>query len=229
MNNINTIINCYHDQKLITVLSSEIFRTHHDISSVIIQLSYFGIFLWFAVIEQLTPVPEEVYLMSVGYIAVHAHMNIILCGIAALSGLLATDNLLFYLALKGNKFSHKLLNKINHNLLENIKNKLKNKAALTIFIGALVPKLRFFNPLIAGSIGIKFKIFSLANAAATLLYVAVYMSVEIVFHRQLNYILKKLEYVQHVIFTGVMIILAIFIIIKMRKLVFEKHHVKQSH
>ncbi len=222
MNNISAIIDCCHVLKSITDLFSDTFMAHHDISSVIIQLSYFGIFVWFAVIEQLTPVPEEVYLMSAGYIAVHLHMNIILCALAALAGLLATDNLLFYLALKGNKFSQKLLKKINHDLLDNIKNKLKNKAAITIFIGALVPKLRFFNPLIAGSINIKFKIFFFANAAATLLYVTVYMSIGILFHRQLNYVLKELKYVQHGIFIAMMIIIAIFIIIKMRKLVFEK-------
>ena len=196
---------------------------HHDISSVIIQYSYFGIFLWFAVIEQLTPVPEEVYLMTVGYFAVHAGMNIIFCGVAALAGLLATDNLLYYLALKGNKFSKKLIERINHDLLDKIKKRLKNKAALTIFIGALIPKLRFFNPLIAGSINIRFKIFFLANAAATLLYVATYMSVGILFQARLNYVLKKLRYVQHGIFIGVMAAITIFIILTMKKYVFEKN------
>jgi membrane protein DedA with SNARE-associated domain len=194
---------------------------HHDIYSVIIQFSYLGIFLWFAVIEQLTPVPEEVYLMTVGYIAVHAHMNVVLCGIAALAGLLTTDNLLYYLALKGNKFSQKLIKKINYKLLDDIKARLKNKGAITIFIGALIPKLRFFNPLIAGSIKIRFKIFFFANAGATLLYVAVYMGVGILFHTQLNYVLKKLQYVQHGIFIAVMAVIAIFVVLKMRKYVFE--------
>ena len=160
--------------------------------------------------------------MTAGYIAVHAGMNIILCGIAALAGLLTTDNLLFYLALKGNKFSQKLLRKINHELLDKIKNKLQKKVALTIFIGALVPKLRFFNPLIAGSINIKFKIFFFANALATLLYVAAYMCIGILFHNQLNYILKKLAYVQHGVFIVVMVAIAIFIAVKMKKFVFEK-------
>jgi membrane protein DedA with SNARE-associated domain len=195
---------------------------HHDLSYYVLQFSYLGIFLWFSIIEQLTPIPEEVYLMTAGYIAVHAGMNIFLCGIAALTGLLTTDNLLFYLALKGNKFSQKLLCKINHELLDKIKNKLQKKATLTIFIGALVPKLRFFNPLIAGSINIKFKIFFFANALATLLYVAAYMCIGILFHNQLNYILKKLAYVQHGIFLVVMVAIAIFIAVKMKKFVFEK-------
>jgi membrane protein DedA with SNARE-associated domain len=195
---------------------------HHDLSYYVLQFSYLGIFLWFAIIEQLTPIPEEVYLMTLGYIAVHAGMNIFLCGIAALAGLLTTDNLLFYLALKGNKFSQKLLRKINHELLDKIKKKLQKKAAVTIFIGALVPKLRFFNPLIAGSINIKFKIFFIANALAALLYVAVYMCIGILFHNQLNYILKKLAYVQHGVFIVVMVAIAIFIAVKMKKLVFEK-------
>lgn len=201
---------------------------HHDFTYYILKFSYLGIFIWFAVIEQLTPIPEEVYLMSTGYIAVHAHMDIIFCGIAALAGLITTDNLLFFLALKGNKFSQKLLKKINHELLDKIKNKLQKRGAITIFIGALIPKLRFFNPLIAGSINIKFKIFFFANTLATLLYVAVYMLIGILFQRQLNYVLKKLSLVQHSIFIGVMIIIAIFLIIKTGKLVLEKHHTQPA-
>jgi membrane protein DedA with SNARE-associated domain len=200
---------------------------HNDIAYYILQFSYFGIFLWFAVIEQLTPIPEEVYLMSAGYIAIHAHMNIVFCGVAAVAGLLVTDNLLFYFAFKGNKFSQKLLKKINHELLDKIKVRLQKKAAITIFIGALVPKLRFFNPLIAGSINIKFRIFFFANALATALYVVVYMSIGILFHRQLNFILKKLDFLQHGVFIGVMIVIALFLIIKMSKLILEKNKPKK--
>src|SRR6266540_2488007 len=178
-----------------------------DISSYIVHLSYLGIFLWFLIIEQLTPIPEEVSLMSVGYISIHANLNPLLSGIAALIGLLITDNVLFYLSAKGSKFSQKLLGKINHQLLEKIKRNLKKRSGITIFVGALLPKLRFFNPIIIGTMNITFKQFFLINGAATLLYVSVYMSIGIFFHQQLNIVLKELKLVQHAIFIFVMVLI----------------------
>lgn len=192
----------------------------HDVSFYVTHLSYPGIFLWFLVIEQLTPIPEEVSLMSVGYISMHANLNPFVCGIVSLSGLLITDNFLFYLSRKGNKFSKKLLNKLNHNLIEKIKEKLRKKTGVTIFVGALVPKLRFFNPIIAGAVEVTWKQFLIFNAAATLLYVTAYMCIGIFFHSQLTMILKKLEYMQHAIFIGVMIVIAIYIAFKAKKIIY---------
>lgn len=43
---------------------------HTDLPGYIYHLSWFGIFLWFAFLEQLTPIPEEISLMTLGYISV---------------------------------------------------------------------------------------------------------------------------------------------------------------
>jgi len=203
--------------------------SQQDVSFYVTHLSYFGIFLWFLIIEQLTPVPEEVSLMSVGYISMHANLNPFVCGIVSLAGLLITDNFLFYLSKQGNKFSKKLLSKLNHKLIERIKNKLRKKAGATIFVGALVPKLRFFNPIIAGTVEVTWKQFLIFNAAATLLYVTVYMFIGIFFHNQLTMILKKLSYMQHTIFILVMIGIAVFVAVKAKKIIYEvKNKIKQA-
>jgi len=148
-----------------------------SLSYYITTLSYLGIFLWFAVLEQLTPVPEEVYLMSTGYIAAHiSHLNIYLCGAAALTGLLACDNILFCLSLKGNKLAGKLLDKLSMKLSNRVKQNLNANTTQTLFISALIPKLRFFSPLIAGAMNVPWRKFLLANASATAFYVTVYLA-----------------------------------------------------
>lgn len=83
--------------------------------------TYPGIFLWFAIIEQFTPIPEEVALMTVGYISMHTSLNPVLCGAVSVVGLLTADNIFFYLALKGNKLSERALKKVNHKLLDKMK------------------------------------------------------------------------------------------------------------
>ena len=40
----------------------------HDITHYIAHYSYLGIFIWFFLIDQLTPIPEELVLVTVGYL-----------------------------------------------------------------------------------------------------------------------------------------------------------------
>jgi membrane protein DedA with SNARE-associated domain len=194
---------------------------HTDLASYVQSFSYLGIFLWFAIGEQLTPVPEEVYLISVGYIIRQVSLNPVLAGIACVLGLLATDNFLFFISRKGNKISDKIIDKINSNLLEKIKDNLKRNAVKTLLVMALLPKLRFISPIVSGIAGISWRTFLIVNSIATVFYVSVYMLCGMLFHNQLHNLLKKLAVAQHGIFTGVMLILAIVLVFVIRKYVLK--------
>ena len=56
-------------------------------------MSYFGIFIWFLFLDQLTPIPEEVTLLSIGYIAKNHLINPYYAGLSAFLGLTIIDNL----------------------------------------------------------------------------------------------------------------------------------------
>ncbi len=175
----------------------------------IYQLSYFGVFLWFAVLEQFTPIPEEASLMSLGYISMHTNLSPWLGGIVALAGLISTDNFLFYLSLKGNKLSQRLLHKANSTLQDKIRHYLQLNTNRALFVMALLPKVRFFSPIIAASAGVSWKQYFIVNLVATLLYVTVYMIIGIAFHRQMQSIFKELHLPHHFIFIAFVVILSI--------------------
>ncbi len=194
---------------------------HQDISQYIAHLSYAGIFLWFLVIEQLVPVPEEVSIMSLGYIAAHTALNPFICWAAALSGLLVTDSILYYLSVRGSRISKKLLNRINRKIMNRIQKNLKVNTAKTLLFLSFIPKLRFFSPIAAGVTGISWKYFFLINSIATILYLTVYMLTGIFFHNQLEAILHRLELLKHSIFILVMIFITVIVFIKARKIIFN--------
>lgn len=195
---------------------------HTDLPGYIYHLSWFGIFLWFAFLEQLTPVPEEISLMTLGYIAITTSLNPLISGGVATIGLLTADNLLFYLSLKGNKLTRKLTDNTNTQLLDRLKRNLQHHAKKTLIIMALLPKLRFLSPVIASSAGISWKLFFFINSAATVFYVAVYMLIGILFHRQLGAVLHKVKLWQHIIFIGAMVGITVFLILTIRKLIVKK-------
>lgn len=188
-----------------------------ELSGYIAAFSYPGIYIWFAVLEQLTPIPEEVSLTSLGYIARQAHLNYIACWLTSLAGLLSTDTFLFYIALKGNRITERLLDKINPKIVDKLKERLKAHPARAILVFALLPKLRFLSPIICGTGGISFRLFFILNLMATACYTTFYMVVGILFHRQLNRILHTLLTMQHLVFIGSMLLLTGLIIWKLRK------------
>lgn len=194
-----------------------------DITEYINNFSYAGIFLWFAILEQLTPIPEEVSLMSVGYFCVYQSLNPFLCGIVSLLGLLSTDMFLFFVSMKGSKMTERLMKKINASVVVRIQTSLRTNAAKAIFVMALVPKLRFVSPIVSGLSGISWKTFLVVNGLATLLYVTVYLCIGIFFHQQLHRVFQKVQYMQHGLFIAVMAALVLFIIYKIRKHMLNTH------
>ena len=195
---------------------------HTDLPNYIYHLSWFGIFLWFAFIEQLTPVPEEISLMILGYLSMTTSLNPLLSGVVAATGLLTADNLLFYFSLKGNKLTRKLTDKTNTQLLDRLRRNLQHHAKKTLIIMALLPKLRFLSPVISATAGISWKLFLFINSAATVFYVTVYMLIGILFHSQLGVVLRKVKLWQHIIFIAAMAGITVFLILTIRKLIIKK-------
>ena len=87
---------------------------------------------------------------------------------------------------------------------------------------ALVPKLRFFSPIIAGVSSITWKQFFWVNFFATLLYVSVYIFIGLVFQSQLDRVFREVQFLQHSIFILVMIAIAVYVTVKMRKIYLKK-------
>lgn len=189
-----------------------------QVPDYVYHLSYFGIFLWFAFLEQITPIPEEVSLVSIGYVSMHTAINPFISGVVAVAGLLTADNLIFYLSLKGSKLINKITGNVSETFIRNFKEKLQKNSLKTLVIMALLPKVRFLSPVISATSGIRWKLFFYINSIVTILYVVVYMLIGILFQKQLQYALQKMELWQHIIFIILMIAAFLFIVFRIRKL-----------
>lgn len=201
--------------RLFNIKCSVVFAS--DLYQYVDDFSYAGIFIWFAFVEQLTPVPEEVSLISLGYLSMHTVLNPLICGIVSVIGLLCADNLFFFLALKGNKLVQQLTGKINNQLINRIKQNLQRNPRKTLVIMALLPKLRFLSPVISATLGIRWRLFLLINSLATIFYVTLYMLIGILFHHQLQEMLRELHTMRHIIFIIFMIVLSIIIFFMIKK------------
>ena len=188
-----------------------------EYTGLISHMSYAGIFIWFLVLEQFTPIPEEVMLLGIGYAAGHGLMNIYWGALSAFMGLIIFDTTLFILAFSGNKLINRFKNKMSKNVFEKYEKKISEHPVKTLLIMSFLPKLRFFSPIVAGAFHIHWKKFILVNTLCTFTYVALYIGAGMFFHQGLEALFRKVESVRHLIFIGILIGVGIFLVIWMKK------------
>lgn len=194
----------------------------HDLANYMIHFSYIGIFLWFAVLEQLTPIPEEVSLMSVGYVAMHTGLNPWIAGIVSIAGLTTADAIFYVLSYKGSQLVRKITGSVNSHTLEKIQQRYQQHPVRSILLMALLPKFRFLSPVVAAGMQLSWKLFFSVNTAATAFYAIVYMLIGIFFHARLQELLHELQLLQHGLFIILMLAITLVLALKLRRKLLEK-------
>jgi len=183
----------------------------HDIAYYITQYSYLGIFIWFFLIDQIAPIPEELVLATVGYITHTDLINPFYAGLAALLGLILVDNTYYFLAYRGNKWAEKFRKKKRGQVLKKFQDKLQKHQVRTLFFITFIPKVRFFGPILAGLNKMRFRQFFVVNMCASLANVVLYLGLGIFFHNAMESIIKEVEVVRHSVFGVFIIIMAVVI------------------
>jgi membrane protein DedA with SNARE-associated domain len=71
------------------------------------RFGYIGIFLWFITIDQVTPIPEEISLLIVGYLCAHEVFHPLPAGLLCLAGFITADIAYYYLSRTGSRLIKK--------------------------------------------------------------------------------------------------------------------------
>jgi membrane protein DedA with SNARE-associated domain len=188
-----------------------------DFTQFIEKWGYLGILIWFLTFDQITPIPEEISLLLVGYLSAHNIFNPFLAGVVAFVGMVGVDILYYHLSKTGGRIIKKRSRKKPSKFVESYKEKLKEHTPRTLIILCFIPRMRMWGPILAGSIRIPFKKFLLFDGIGLLLITVIYTSLGYIFHKSLGSVMKKMKGWQDGIFIGALIILAIIIIIVIRK------------
>ena len=176
------------------------------------HFSYLGIFLIGASVGYLVPVPEEIFLLLVGYIAGIGYYNIYFAAAFAVLGVLTGDNVLFWLSRHGgSRLIEKLKSKIDKHRIMKYKRLMKKHIGKTIFTLKFLVGLRIFSPFLAGSMKIKWKIFQFYNMLAVLVYAPLIIFIGFHFHNKLAAAITGVEFARHLVFFLFLALLGIFV------------------
>jgi membrane protein DedA with SNARE-associated domain len=77
--------------------------------------------------------------------------------------------------------------------------------------------MRFWGPILVGSMNLKFKRFISADVAGLSVFCAFYITIGMIFHRSLKKLSDKFESLQNVVFFSALIILGIALMVIVRR------------
>jgi membrane-associated protein len=191
---------------------------HTEIYKYLQHVFYFGIFFLLAFFDALIPLPEEVILIMVGYTVYFDPLNPYVAIVVSVAAFLVGDNTTFWLSKGGNRIVDRFKNRIATLLIEKYSQKMRSKAGLTLLIMTFVPSIRFFAPIVAGSIRTPWKIFIIYDIVAVILYVSVYLFAGYYFHSQLDGVIRQFELVGHLMIYLLLLVLGFWIGLFMKKI-----------
>jgi membrane-associated protein len=190
-----------------------------EIPDYIQHLSYTGIFLWFLLTQLIIvmPIPEEVVLISIGYVSATGVWNPFIAAAIALATLILSDGIFYFLSRSGNRYVARLVRRSEGGAFAKAEAQMKRDMPRAVFTLTFIPRLRFFGPVLAGMLKLKWPAFFLADASALVIHVSVYTFLGFFFHKSLAGLFKNLAVLQHALFIAAIIVIGAIAGVVVRK------------
>ncbi len=179
--------------------------------SFLTHFSYIGAFSSIVVSGYVLPVPEEIVLLTIGYLSSTGLFNIYLAIIVSFLATLISDIFLYSLAKKDSKFTKRMKAKLQSTALVTNWMKKPNSIGKSVFMMRFVVGLRFLGPILAGAMNVSLRKFVFFDILALLIYVPFFVILGNVFSSSFLRIAARVDSIRHIIFliaiTGLGIIL----------------------
>lgn len=194
-----------------------------ETNAIITQLgamSYFGIFGVSLLANMVVPVPEEIVLLSLGYLVGTGHLSFFILVPIVMAGLLISDITIYYLAKRGSKFTGFIYNKFFAKRLSAHSEWLEIHIDKVVFFARFLMQLRFLGPFLAGQQNLPFKRFFKFDFLAILIYVPLYIAIGWYFHTRIGFILSGIGLVKNIILIVIGLVLLVAFSKFMSRLIF---------
>lgn len=172
----------------------------HEIVNSIGGLTYGGIFITALLANIVIPIPEEIVLLAIGYVASVGDINIFIALPLTIAGLFISDVILHLLAKRGNRHLRKVYARFQKSRFARYEDRLRSRIKLTIFCARFVTSLRFVGPVLSGMMKVPFKVFAIIDLLAIVIYASIFIIIGYVFHSKILLIIAGVQVVGHYIF-----------------------------
>lgn len=189
----------------------------HNLTDYIHIFGYLGILLFFLTIDQITPIPEEISLLTIGYLSSKGVFNPVIAGLISLAAFITVDTIYFFLVRSGRKWTERFRKRRKGSFLKRIETGISSNFAKTLLVLCFIPRMRMWAPIISSMVKTPYSKFIKYDSTILALFTSIYIALGILFHKGLDLFITKFEAFQNVVFFGVMLIASILLFIAYRK------------
>jgi membrane-associated protein len=179
--------------------------------------SYLAIFLMCSLVGYLFPLPEAVLLVLVGFVAkTSPAINIWAALAVAVVGAIIGDNILYRLSFFGNSYVERFNRKMRKHKLIKYEHLVADNIGATIYFLRFVVGVRFFGPVIAGTLGVRWRKFFFHNVVANIIHSSFFILLGYSWHGKIILLITEVEIVRNILLFSSAVILGAIITIFMR-------------
>ena len=179
-------------------------------------LSYLGVFILIALSGHLLPVPQDVSLISVGYITALGYINLFPVLLIAMIAPVFSDLFLFYLSTIGSRFAPKP-EKYNHmRLFKFATHHMHNNTILVVMFMRFVTGFRFMSPVVGAYMQVSFKKYLIADIISAAVFGPFFILLGYIFSDKITSIINVLKSLEHygLIIFGIVVLFVIGYFVK---------------
>lgn len=193
-----------------------------DFSTFIQTYGFIGVFVWYVTFDQLIPIPNEVTLLTIGFLA-HGE-NIFVPTLAIVAAVLAfviVDLAYYFLARSGKSIVHKRAGKRSR-FFERYTESVKNNLGHTLLVLTFIPRMRILGPIVAATGKVSFKKFLAYDALCLSFFTTLYVLLGLFFHHTFDKIFDQVQAHSTLLFIVVLSITAIFVVLAEKRQYHER-------
>lgn len=173
--------------------------------------SYFGIFFISMFVSYLIPLPEVVALIIFGFVARMSGLNIAVVFLVSVAGTIMGDNLLYRLSFFGNRYVEHFNRKMRKHKIIKYENLVLDNVGKSIYFLRFITGIRFFGPVICGSLGVRWRKFFVHNTLATLIHGAFFIWLGWRYHGRIVALAVEVEVVKNILLFSSAVIVGILV------------------
>lgn len=176
------------------------------------HFSYIGVFSSIVVSGYVLPVPEEVVLITIGYLSATGLFSFWMAIIVSFLATIASDIFLYALAKKDSKFTNRLKAKVQKNQYVQGWMEKPNQIGRAVFCMRFFVGLRFLGPILAGAMNVSLRKFIFFDTLALLIYVPFFVITGFYFSHSFLKIITRVEAVRHMLFAVAITALSVLLL-----------------
>lgn len=167
-----------------------------DLYHLVNAYTYMGIAFYYILFDFVSPVSDEMSLITIAYLAKNGIVNIYGGALMSFLALYTRNIILFYLARNRTGIINKLTERFPDGM-ENYKQKMSKHLFTTVLVMTFIPKIRILVPLAAGFGRALQKKFLLFQAMALALFVGLFYPMGIFFYAAFRSLANKIGSFNH--------------------------------